>query len=149
MKMYRKISLLALAVSLSLLLSGLAQAVSHPFDFHSNSKMVHKIHGPLKNTYGYVNVATNTYGKGMIKVMFSNGGMIDSARFNARVIFLDAAGDIIKEEHLESWIDAVGVQQTVEARVTKALTIPDFDSIKVEFYLSDTADLVATLGASE
>ncbi len=121
-------------------ISHTANAVSHPYDFHADAKMVHKNHGPVDNAYGYMNVITNDRGKGIINVMFSNGSAINLARFNARVKFLNASGLVIKEEYFGHRISAAGFSGAVERKVSKPLAVSNFDSILVEFYLSDVPD---------
>ena len=114
-----------------------ASAVSHPYDFHVNAKMVHQSYGPVENAYGYMNVITNDRGSGIINVMFSNGSALDLARFNARVLFLNASGSVIKEEHFGHRISAADQSGAVERKVSKPLSVSNFDSIKVDFYLTD------------
>jgi hypothetical protein len=122
---------------LSLLASRQALAVAHPYDFHADARMAHKIFGPVEKAYGYMNVVTDTNGNGIINVMFSNGSQLNWTRFNARVKFLDAAGAIVKEEYFDHRIAAAGNDDANEHKVTKPLTVSDFDSIQVDFYLTD------------
>jgi len=134
-------------VPLSLLGTRQALAVSHPYDFHADAKMVHQNIGPVEKAYGYMNVVTDTRGNGIINVMFSNGSPLNWARFNARVKFLNAAGVVVKEEYFDYRIAAAGNEGAIERIVTKPLTVSDFDTIQVDFYLSDlpgTADTTAT-----
>lgn len=136
-------------VPLCLLVSRQAFAVSHPYDFHADAKMVLQNIGPVEKAYGYMNVVTDTSGNGIINVMFSNGSQLNWARFNARVKFLNAAGEVVKEEYFDHRIAAAGNEGAIERKVTKSLIVPDFDSIKVDFYLSDlpdTADAPAISG---
>ena len=121
-------------------ISNSAFAVSHPYDFHVDAKMVHKNHGPVENAYGYMNIITNDNGSGTINVMFSNGSRLNLARFNARVKFLNASGSVIKEEHFGHRISAASFTGAVERKVSKPLTVSNFDSIQVDFYLSDIPD---------
>ena len=131
-------------VPLSLLGSRQALAVSHPYAFHADAKMVEQNIGPVEKAYGYMNVVTDTSGKGIINVMFSNGSRLNWVRFNARVKFLNAAGVIVKEEYFDHRIAAAGNEGAVERKVSKPLSVSDFDSIQVEFYLSDLPDTAAT-----
>jgi surface antigen len=124
-------------VPLFLLGSRQAFAVAHPYDFHADARMVHQNLGPVAKAYGYMNVVTDTNGQGIINVMFSNGSQLNWARFNARVKFLDATGTIIKEEIFDQRIAAAGNEGAVERKVSKSLTVSDFDSIQVDFYLTD------------
>lgn len=122
---------------LSLLAARQAFAATQPFDFHADARMVHQNLGPVDKAYGYMNVITDTNGNGIINVMFSNGSHLDSARFNARVKFLNAAGVIIKEEYFDDRIAAAGIEGAIESKLSKPLTVSDFDSIQVDFYLTD------------
>ena len=69
--------------------------------------------------------------------MFSNGNSRHSALFNARVKFLDAAGAVIREEYFNHWLGAAEYDEAIEGKVTKPLPLADFESIQVDFYLSD------------
>ena len=129
-------------VPLCLLGSRQAFAVSHPYDFHADAKMAHQNIGPVEKAYGYMNVVTDTSGKGIINVMFSNGSELNWARFNARVKFLNAAGVVVKEEHFDHRIAAAGYEGAIERKISKSLTVSDFDSIQVDFYLSDLPDTI-------
>lgn len=124
-------------VPLFLLGSRQAFAVAHPYDFHADARMVHHNLGPVEKAYGYMNVVTDTDGRGIINVMFSNGSQLDWARFNARVKFLDAAGAIIKEEYFDHRIGAAGNEGAIERKVSKPLAVSNFESIQVDFYLTD------------
>ena len=122
---------------LFLLASRQAVAVMHPYDFHADARMVHHNLGPVEKAYGYMNVVTDTDGRGIINVMFSNGSQLNWARFNARVKFLDAAGAIIKEEYFDHRIGAAGNEGAIERKVSKPLAVSNFESIQVDFYLTD------------
>ena len=131
--------------ALSLLSSLPADAASHPFEFHADARMQHDRYGPIDQAYGYMNVVTDDNGKGTINVMFFNGSGLDLAQFNARVQFLDTAGSVIEEQHFDCWLDAAGLREAIECKVTKPLTRSDFDSIQVEFYLSEVDEFSAAL----
>ena len=122
---------------LSLLASRQALAVAHPYDFHADARMVHKNLGAVEKAYGYMNVVTDTKGHGVINVMFSNGSQLNRARFNAHVKFLDSSGTVIKEEYFDHRIAAAGNEGAIERKVSKLLPVFDFDSIQVDFYLTD------------
>ena len=124
----------------SMLFSNMAHAAPKPFEFHADAKMAHATHGQVDKTYGYLYIEGDETGRGTINVMFSNGNEKNWARFNARVQFLNRAGKVIKEERFESWLDAADYNDAVERRVSKPLRISDFDSIQVDFYLSDISD---------
>ena len=113
------------------------QAAAAQIDFHHASKMMHKEHGPVDRAYGLMTLTTDSNGKGMINIMFSNRSRIDGARFNARVTFLDTSGAVIKQEHFARRIAAAGLSGAVEGKVSKPLSLSNFDSIRVDFFLSD------------
>ncbi|MCP4187880.1 MAG: hypothetical protein GY763_09805 [Gammaproteobacteria bacterium] len=115
-------------------------AVSHPYDFHADARMVYENNDPVDKAYGYMNVITDNSGKGFINVMFSNGSSINLARFNARVKFLNAAGSVIKEEYFAHRISAAMTSGAIERKVTKPLPVSNFDSIQVDFFLSEVPD---------
>ncbi len=129
-----------LFIVMPVLASTQAWAVSHPYDFHTDAKMVYENRGPVDKAYGYMNVITDNSGKGFINVMFSNGSSINLARFNARVKFLNAAGSIIKEEYFGHRISAAMTSGAIERKVTKPLAVSNFDSIQVDFFLSEVPD---------
>ena len=124
-------------VPLFLLGSRQAFAVAHPYDFHADARMVHQNLGPVEKAYGYMNVVTDTDGRGIINVMFSNGSELNWTRFNARVKFLDATGAVVKEEYFDHRIAAADNEGAVERKVTKPLAVSNFDSIQVDFFLTD------------
>jgi len=134
----------AALLPLALLISIPAAAASHPFEFHADASMQHEQYGPIEQAYGYMNVVTDDNGNGTINVMFSNGSGLDLAQFNARVKFLDTAGAIVKEEYFDCWMDAEGLREAIECKVTKPLSLSNFDSVEVDFYLSEIDELNAT-----
>ena len=134
----------AALLPLSLLISIPPAAASHPFEFHADARMQHEQLGPIEQAYGYMYVITDDKGNGTISVMFSNGSGLDLAQFNARVKFLDTAGAIVKEEYFDCWMDAEGLQEAIECKVTKPLSLSNFDSVEVDFYLSEIDELNAT-----
>ncbi|MDH3635914.1 MAG: hypothetical protein OES20_14530 [Gammaproteobacteria bacterium] len=126
-----------LTILLSLLGSQPALAVGHPFEFTADARMNNNGDAPVEKTYGYMTLTTDQRGKGTIDVMFSNGNSSHSARFNARVKFLDAGGAVIGEEYFDHWLVAAEFDEAIEGKVTKPVTLSDFESIQVDFYLSD------------
>lgn len=114
-----------------------AYGESHSYDFHADAKMLHKHHGPVDKAYGLVKVVTDHHGKGTIDVMFSNGSQIDWAKFNAHVKFLNASGSVVREEHIYRWLDAANEDGAAERKISKSLTVSGFETIEVEFYLTD------------
>ena len=137
------------ALLLPLLLLTGAKAVaevvadSPNYEFHADARMQHALTGPLKDAYGYVYVVTDKKGHGVIRVMFSNGTALDHASFNARVKFLDANGELIREEHFERRIEAAGSHGAAERSLSKLVDLSEFAAVRVDFYLSDIP--VATL----
>ncbi len=117
-----------------------AYAVAHPYEFHADAKMQLQSHGPVDNAYGYMYIETDIQGKGTITVMFSNASEVEMARFNARIKFLDGSGAVIDEENFSCWIDAEGYSEAIECKVSRPLEHTEFDSIQVDFYLSDVVD---------
>jgi hypothetical protein len=130
----------ALMITLSAFVLHPAQAASHPSEFHEFASMEHKSFGRIDETYGYVYVTTDAGGAGTISVMFSNGSRLNGAKFNARVKFLDTSGVVIKEEYFNQRIAAADFEGAAEGKISKPLTFSNFDSIQVDFYLSDIAE---------
>lgn len=122
-----------------------AGAASKTFEFHADSRMQHARHGPVEQAYGYMNVITDASGNGSINVMFFNGSGLDLPQFNADVRFLGAGGKLIGEEHFDCWLDAEGLDEAIECKVTRPLSRSDFESIEVDFYLSDVDEVSAAL----
>lgn len=129
--------LLTAAVSVS--------AASHPFEFHADARMHHESIGPIEQAYGYMNIVTDDGGNGTINVMFFNGSGRDLAQFNARVKFLDRAGTVVREEKFDCWLDAEGLNEAIECKVTKPLSLITFESVEVDFFLSEIDQINAAL----
>jgi hypothetical protein len=134
-RIYRLIA--ALPLLLLPFASQTATAVGHPYDFAIDARMANHGDVTITKTYGYMTLVTDRNGNGIIDVMFSNGNARHSARFNARVKFLDAAGAVIREEYFNHWLAAAEFDEPIEGKVSKPLPLSDFDSIQVEFFLSD------------
>ena len=126
-----------LLLPMSLMIGDATIAATHPYEFHADARMQHDQLGPIDNAYGYTIVATDADGNGSINVMFSNGSDLDGLRFNARVKFYDAGGELILEEYFESWIDAAGFRDPVESKQTRPLATADFDSVEVDFFVTE------------
>lgn len=135
----------ALSIPITLMAHSQCFAASHPFEFHTDGVMIHERYGPVEDAYGYMNVITDGKGKGTINVMFSNGSDLESAQFNARVKFLNASGKVVQEENFDCWIDSEGLREAGECKVSRPLTVRGFESVKVDFYLSDVSELSAAL----
>ena len=120
-------------------------AAAQPLEFHADATMVHERFGPVDKAYGYMNVVTDDKGAGTINVMFSNGSKLEQAQFNARVKFLNARGKVLQEEVFDCWIDAEGLREPGECKVSQPLTTKGFDAVEVDFYLTDIPELSASL----
>ena len=132
------------AASLALLTAAVSvQAASHPFEYHADARMQHESFGPVDQAYGYLNIVTDEGGNGTINVMFFNGSGRDLAQFNARVKFLDDAGAVLREEHFDCWLDAEGLDEAIECKVTKPLSLTHFESVEVDFFLSEIDEISA------
>ena len=127
----------SILVPFILLVSNPAGAVAHPYEFHADAKMKIADQGPVDRAYGYMNVITDPNGYGEINVMFSNASRVNEAEFNAQVKFLSQSGAVIKEEIFNCWIDSTGIDEPFECKISKPVTLTDFDSIKVDFFLTD------------
>ena len=138
-----KFPLIYIAALLSpffMLAAGQAQAVTHPYEFHADAKMAYQDENPVDKAYGYMNLVTNPDGNGLINVMFSNASRVDEAEFNARVRFLDRAGEVIQEEKLNCWFDSSGIENPIECKVSRFVTLTNFDSIEVDFFLTEITE---------
>jgi hypothetical protein len=114
-----------------------ALASQQTYEFHHDARMQDQAGGLVKNAYGYVYVATDKKGHGVIRVMFSNGTRLDNARFNAQVRFLDADGGLIRNESFSDRVQAAGADGAAERRLSKLVDLTEFASLQVKFFLSD------------
>jgi len=114
-----------------------ALASQQTYEFHHDARMQDQAGGLVSNAYGYVYVATDKKGHGVIRVMFSNGTRLDNARFNAQVRFLDADGRLIRNESFSVRIRAAGADGAAERRLSKLVDLTEFASLQVKFFLSD------------
>jgi len=137
MKNFLYHSVLALLLPMSILAWGQAGASNQAFEFHADARMEHATLGPVENAYGYMYALTDKKGHGAVNVMFSNGNRRQVAQFNARVKFVDAHGSVIEDEYFTCPIAAAGRGGAVECKLTRAISLSGFDSIEVEFYLTD------------
>jgi len=135
----------ALWVPAALIATSQAAAASQPYEFHADGTMVHERMGPVDKAYGYMNVITDGKGAGTINVMFSNGSRLERAQFNARVKFLNAGGKVLQERTFDCWIDAEGLREPGECKVSRPLTLRGFDAVEVDFYLTDIPEFSAAL----
>ncbi|MCP4470192.1 MAG: hypothetical protein GY815_05815 [Gammaproteobacteria bacterium] len=137
MKNFLSHSILVLLLPMLILAWGQAAAANHAYEFHADDGMRHATRGAVENAYGYMYALTDKKGHGAISVMFSNGNRLQAAQFNARVKFVDARGSVIKEEHFTQRIAAAGRDGAVERKLVRAISLSGFDSIEVDFYLTD------------
>ena len=135
----------ALSIPITMISAAPSLAASQPFEFHADAVMMHERYGPVEDAYGYMNVITDGNGKGTINVMFSNGSELERAQFNARVKFLNASGKIVQVEVFDCWIDAEGLREAGECKVSQPLRVTGFDAVEVDFYLTDIPELSAAL----
>ena len=117
--------------------SSQVHAVAHPFEFHADARMAHQEQGPVDKAYGYMNVITDKHGNGSINVMFSNASHVNEAGFNASVKFIGTAGAVVREESFNCWMDSTGIEGAIECKISKPLMTSTFESIQVDFYLSE------------
>jgi hypothetical protein len=135
----------ALWIMATLAVASKSATAAQPAEFHADATMVHERFGPVDKAYGYMNLVTDGNGAGTINVMFSNGSKLEQAQFNARVKFLNARGKVMQEEVFDCWIDAEGLREPGECKVSQPLTTKGFDAVEVDFYLTDIPDLSAAL----
>lgn len=130
---------LTLALFTVLAVLGLNQvyAASTPLEYHADARMRHVDGTAVDQTYGYLRVIADGSGHGLVDVMFSNGNSQLKARFNARVEFRDAGGRIVREEHFACRLGRAGSGGTRECKVSRMLKRSWFDSVEVDFYLTD------------
>ena len=139
----------ALPLLVSLFASQAAFAIGHPYEFAVDARMANHGSDAVTKTYGYMTLVTDSEGNGTIDVMFSNGNSRHSALFNARVKFLNAAGAVIREEYFNHWLGAAEFDEAIEGKVSKPLPLADFESIQVEFFLSDISGSDTTAANSK
>ena len=139
------ISAVALSIPITLISASPSFAASQAFEFHADATMTHELYGPVDNAYGYMNVVTDGNGKGTINVMFSNASELAQAQFNARVRFLNSRGKVVQVEIFDCWIDAEDLREAGECKVSQPLRVTGFDSVEVDFYLTDVPELSAAL----
>jgi len=135
----------ALWILATLAAASQSATAAQPAEYHADATMVHERFGAVDKAYGYMNVVTDGKGAGTINVMFSNGSKLEQAQFNARVKFLNARGKVLQEEVFDCWIDAEGLREPGECKVSMPLTASGFDAVEVDFYLTDIPELSAAL----
>lgn len=123
--------------ALIVLAGGAAAASNATYEYHADAPMRHVSGINIDNAYGYAYVATDKKGHGVIRVMFSNGSPLHQARFNAHIAFLDTEGEVIREEHFDRQLEAAGTGGAAERRVSKLVSLNEFASVEVDFFVSD------------
>jgi hypothetical protein len=116
-------------------------AASSYDEYHSSTRMNYPAHGPVAKTYGYLHVISDSAGNGLIDVMFSNGDPAIQALFNASVRLLDSSGQVLNETQFHCRLGDLSADTRNECKVSKSISRTQFDSIEVDFYLSDIPNL--------
>ena len=106
-------------------------------EFHADARMRHAQHGDFDNAYGYLYALVDGKGRAAVNVMFSNGDRSRSAQFNARVRFVDSDGKVVEEQHFSGRLTAASEEGAAERRLLRVIELQGFDSIEVDFYLTD------------
>ena len=128
---------LGLFVLLAVIGMNRVYAASTPYEYHADAKMNYRDHGPVEATWGYLRVISDSSGNGLVDVMFSNGSPRLHALFNARVRFLDESGRVLRDALFNCRLGSASSSSASECKVSKPLQRTAFDSIRVDFYLSD------------
>ena len=107
------------------------------FEYHHDAVMQLQTGDRIQGAYGYVYVATDKKGHGVIRVMFSNATRLDNARFNAQVRFFDDDGKLLREEWFSQQVAAADQDGAAEDRLSRLVDLDEFSTLKIELYLSD------------
>ena len=134
----KKISGLLMLIALTGL--SLVSLASSAEEFHYSASMKYDDNGPVANTHGNLRVISDWSGYGLIDVMFSNDNPAIHALFNAQVRLLDASGHVVNQTHFNCWVGDPNDDAASECKVSKPLRPVLFDSVEVDFYLSDVPD---------
>lgn len=140
----RRSILIICAVSL-LAFCGASVADRRAFEYHHDAVMQLHTGALLSGARGYVYVATDMKGHGVIQVMFSNATPLDNALFNAQLKFFDASGGLVREEWFSRRVAAADHDGAVEDRLSRLVNLDEFDTLRVELYLSDIPLIEETL----
>ena len=133
--MKRPVLIFCTAILMACCRAGLAD--SQTFEYHHDAVMQLQTGDSIHGAHGYVYVATDKRGHGVIQVMFSNATRLDNARFNAQVRFFDAEGGLIREEWFSQHIAAADTEGAAEDRLSRLVALDDFATLKINLYLSD------------
>ena len=115
----------------------LGLAGGQAYEYHHDAVMQLQTGDSIQGAHGYVYVATDKKGHGVIQVMFSNATRLDNARFNAQVRFFDAEGTLLREEWFSRHIAAADNDGAAEDRLSRLVDLSEFATLKIELYLSD------------
>ena len=132
-----KLSSLTICVLFLLTFGKASVADSQTFEYHHDAVMQLQSGDLIQGAYGYVYVATDKKGHGVIQVMFSNATGLNNARFNAQVRFFDRDGRLLREEWFSQQVAAAGHDGAAEDRLSRLVDLDEFDTLKVELYLTD------------
>lgn len=126
---------------MSLLFLGTAQATSWPYTYHADALLEQANGQAASDARAYLEIRSYRPGEGRITLVFANGSRSSAARFNARIRFLDANGEVLREEHFESRLGAADTDGAFERRLSRALRVDDFARVDAEFYLDGNRPL--------
>ena len=132
-----KRSILVTCAILLLAYSHAGVADNRTFEYHHDAVMQLQSGDQVRGARGYVYVATDKKGHGVIQVMFSNATRLDNARFNAQVRFYNSDGSLLREEWFSRRIAAADSDGASEDRLSKLIELDEFDTLRVNLYLSD------------
>ena len=120
-------------------LIGLGPAYAAPplEEHHVDARMQYLDRGAIASTYGYLRVFKDQSGNALIETMFANGNPAIDALFNAGIRLLDASGRVLHRVELKCPLSAGDVDEATECKVSKSLRHIAFDTVEVDFYLSD------------
>jgi hypothetical protein len=132
-----KRSTLLICAALLLVFAQASFADRKTFEYHHDAVMQLHSGDPLQGAHGYVYVATDMKGHGVIQVMFSNATRVDNARFNAQLKFFAADGALLREEWFSQHIAAADHDGAAEDRLSRLVDLDEFATLKVNLYLTD------------
>ena len=138
----KNISMKILSLLMLIALTGLSPVslASSAEEFHYSAGMKYDDYGPVAKTHGYLRIISDASGYGLIDVMFSNHNPAIHALFNAHVRLLDASGQVLNQTHFNCRVGDPSGDAASECKVSKPLRPVLFDSVEVDFYLSDVPD---------
>ena len=131
----------ALLLALSLLFLGTAQAASWPYRYQADALLEQPNGQPASDARAYLDIRSYRPGEGRITLVFANGSRSSAAGFNARIRFLDADGELLREEHFESRLGKADTEGAFERMLSRALRVDAFARVEVEFFLDENRPL--------